>query len=71
MGCSRGCTAQLLTDDELYSAGDAIGDCVDTMAEQMPVAHGAVGVVVKMLALSEKMKKDGAFAWQLKRKLRA
>jgi len=63
--------ARLLTDEELHAVEDSIGDCIEAMADDMPSTHGAVNTVAKMLALSQNMRADGAFARQLRRKLRA
>ena len=60
--------AQLLTDEELYAVEDAIADCIDAIPT-MPAAHPAVEKVAKMISLCERMKADGAFARQLRRKI--
>ena len=64
--------SQLLGDDELCAAEDAIVDCIDMIATMPvePVTHGgAVDKVVKLVAISERMEVDSSFARQVKRKL--
>ena len=56
-------TAQLLSDEELYSLEDVIADG----CEAAPGGEGGDDRVTKMIALSERMAADGAFSRQLRR----
>lgn len=56
---------QLLTDEELYRIEDVIADGCEVETSS---GDGGDGRVAQMLALSERMTAEGAFARQLRRK---
>ena len=65
---------KLLSEDELYSVEDSIGDYIELKASvssitaEMVHANRVVGTVLTLCALCEGLAADGAFARQLKRK---
>ena len=62
--------AQLLTEQELAKAEDAIADAVELMGvtPELPANDSCVGAVLKLVALSDGMVGDVSFARQLRRK---
>ena len=59
--------AQLLTEEELGNLEDTIADCIEVLGTG-DVRDHAVDQTLRMVALSEKMKVDGSFARQVRRK---
>jgi hypothetical protein len=60
-------TAKLLTQDELAAVEDIVADCIE-VCPTASVEAECVDTTLRMLRLSEKMKVDGSFARQLRRK---
>ena len=61
-------TAQLLTDDELFSIEDAIADSL-MLEATTPSDHDDPRGVGRLIALSSRMTGDAAFSRQLRRKV--
>jgi hypothetical protein len=59
--------AQLLSDEERYSVEDLLADCMEVIGSAT-VQDRAVEKVVRLVAVSERMVDDAAFARQLRRK---
>ena len=67
---------QLLSDEDVFAVEDLIGDFIELQASvplvtaEMAHTHRAVGMVLKLVLLSEGLAADGSLARQLQRKLR-
>ena len=67
--------AELLSEEEMFALEDAVADFLEARAEAELVgarmgvhSHPAVGKLHKLVALSESLQADGAFARQARRK---
>ena len=67
--------AELLSDEEMFALEDAVADFLEARSEAELVgatmgvhSHPAVGKLHKLVALSESLQADGAFARQARRK---